>query len=205
MTGSLQVKGNRYYVVARMPDQNGKTKAKWISTGIETKGNTKREAKQAMQKILSKLEDQKVLYTHETNFVLWIDNWMDQKRLELRLNTWEGYKIYLEKHIRPYFEPRKLTLSKLTPQHIQDYYTLKLKEGLSISTIKKHNAIIHGALQEAFKKGILAFNPTDRVSLPRQTRQDKFKGSSYTTEQAIQLLAVLEDDVLKPAVVLGLY
>jgi hypothetical protein len=80
-----------------------------------------------MQQILSNIENQQFLYSHETDALLWIDKWMEQKRLELRLNSWEGYKIYLEKHIRPYFESKKLTLSKLSPQHLQDYFKPKIK------------------------------------------------------------------------------
>ena len=50
---------------------------------------------------------------------------MAKRRLQLRLNKTEEYP-------RPYFHPQKLTLSELTPQHVQDHYTLKSKEGLSV-------------------------------------------------------------------------
>ena len=38
MTASLQVKGERFYVVARIPDGTGKTHQKWFSTGLPVKG-----------------------------------------------------------------------------------------------------------------------------------------------------------------------
>ncbi|MDE7262822.1 MAG: site-specific integrase, partial [Oscillospiraceae bacterium] len=120
------------------------------------------------------------------------------------LNTWESYQFYLEKHIRPYFSPKKLTLRKLTPQHLQEYYNAKLRDGQSVCTLKKHNAIIHGALQEAVKKRLLTFNPADQVTFPRQNKQYRFHGTAYTAEQAVQLLEAFRDDVLEPAVVLGL-
>ena len=110
MGGSLQIKGNRYYVVDRIPDENGKSHVKWISTGIKVTGNNLREAKRAMQRILADLEVQNTVYSTETPFLVWIDKWMEQKQQEVRLNSWESYQFYLEKHIRPYFTPRKLTL-----------------------------------------------------------------------------------------------
>lgn len=61
---------------------------------------------------------------------------MEQEKLEVRLNTWEGYQIYLEKHIRPYFQQLNLSLSKVNAQHIQGYFNLKAKEGQSVSTLK---------------------------------------------------------------------
>lgn len=97
-----------------------------------------------------------------------------------------------------------MTLSKLNPQHLQDYYNLKLQEGQAVNTLKKHHAVIHGALQEAVKKRLLAFNPADQVTFPRQNRQDRFHGTAYTAEQALQLLEAFKGDVLEPAVILGL-
>lgn len=204
MTGSLQIKNGKYYVVARIPDDMGKFKQKWIPTGLTAPGN-KRKANLILQQTLVELEQNQAVYAKEIPFIVWLEKWMEQKRLEVRLNTMEGYEIYLHKHILPYFEPLKLNLSKVSPQHIQDYYTKKLKEGLSPVTLKKHNAIIHGSLQEAYKKGLIAFNPSDRVSMPKQSKQKTFKGKAYTAEQANNLLAVLKGDVLYPVVVLALY
>lgn len=39
MTGSLQVKNGKYYAIINLTDTNGKRKQKWISTGLEIKGN----------------------------------------------------------------------------------------------------------------------------------------------------------------------
>lgn len=69
MTGSLQIKGNKYYVVVRMPDENGRSHPKWISTGLEVTGNNKREAKRIMQRILADLEAQNAVYSTETPFL----------------------------------------------------------------------------------------------------------------------------------------
>ena len=41
MTGSLQTKHGKYYVVTRVSDGTGGIKAKWINTGISTEGNHK--------------------------------------------------------------------------------------------------------------------------------------------------------------------
>lgn len=205
MSGSLQIKGNKYYVVVRMLDENGLKRTKWIPTGIAVKGGSKRDANAAMRRILTDLERNQLIYTPEMLFTAWIDKWMEQKRNEIRLNSWEGYKIYLEKHIRPFFDAKNVTLSKLTPQHLQEYINKKIKEGLSVSTIKKHNAVLRGALTEAYKKGLLPFNPSDRVTIPRLSSKDKFKGKAYTAAEAKSLLEAAEHDVMQPAIILALY
>ncbi|MDE7261861.1 MAG: site-specific integrase [Oscillospiraceae bacterium] len=51
---------------------------------------------------------------------------------------------------------------------------------------------------------LLTFNPADQVTFPRQNKQDRFHGTAYTAEQAVQLLEAFRGDVLEPAVILGL-
>lgn len=41
MTGSLQVKNGKYYMVLNSTE-NGKRKQKWISTGLTEKGNKRK-------------------------------------------------------------------------------------------------------------------------------------------------------------------
>lgn len=53
MTGSLQIKGNKYYVVLNVKNEFGKPKKKCVSTGISTKGNNKRAAKEKLNQIIS--------------------------------------------------------------------------------------------------------------------------------------------------------
>lgn len=203
MSGSLQIKGNKYYVVARIRDEYGKPKSKWISTGISVQGNNKREAQKVLRRILVELEQSNATYSRETSFLAWVDKWMEQKKFEVRLNTWEGYKLYLEKHIRPYFTLLNLSLSKINAQHIQDYFNLKAREGQSLSTLKKHNAVINGALQEAVKKRIIFYNPIDGVTLPKIDKS--FTSTAYTVRQAQTLIELLDTEPLKSAVVLGLF
>lgn len=56
MTGSLQVKNGKYYMVLNSTE-NGKRKQKWISTGLTEKGN-KRKAEQMLREKLTEEEKQ---------------------------------------------------------------------------------------------------------------------------------------------------
>ena len=55
MTGSLQVKNGKYYMVLNSAE-NGKRKQKWISTGLTEKGN-KRKAEQMLREKLTEEEN----------------------------------------------------------------------------------------------------------------------------------------------------
>lgn len=154
MTGSLTTKHGKYYVVVRVPDGTGGMKAKWIPTGISSEGNNKRKAQQKQLEILAELEHDKDLVSGDMPFSTWLEQWMEIKRSVVRQNTLECYRYYLDKHIKPYFDAKKLTLKAVTAQSIQDYYSLKLSEGQSANTICKHNVIIAGALREAKRKKV---------------------------------------------------
>jgi len=202
MTGSLQKKNGTYYAVVRIPDDMGNEKQKWISTGVKVDGNNKREANRRLREIVSDLEQQKITYSADILLVDWINEWMEQKENEIRLNTWEGYQINVNKHIIPFFKLLKLTLQDITAQHIQSYYNKKLKAGQSANSIKKHSVILRGALQEALKKNLIPYNPVDRATLPTCER---FIGKAYSVEQATTLLGAIGDEQLKPAIILGLF
>ena len=113
MTGSLQTKHGKYYVVTRISDGTGGTKTKWINTGIPTEGNNKRRAQQRRIEILAELEENKDLISADMLFTDWLDSWLKKKRDSIRLNTVEGYELYINKHIRPYFSEKKLTVREI--------------------------------------------------------------------------------------------
>ena len=207
VTGSLQVKSETYYAVVRIPDDIGRIKQKWISTGVKATGRNKREANTKLREIVVEIDQQKIVYSSEMKFIDWIAKWMEQKRNEIRLNSYEAYESFYTQHILPYFEPLNLSLRDVSAQHIQDYYNRKkagTKEfkALSSNTIKKHNVILRGALTDAVRKNLIPFNPTERATLPPPV---KYKGKAYTIEQANLLLKAISNEPVKPAVILGLF
>lgn len=54
MTGSLQIKNNKYYAVLNLK-VNGKRKPKWIPLGIPIRGN-KRKAEAELNRLLEEYE-----------------------------------------------------------------------------------------------------------------------------------------------------
>jgi len=202
--GSLQTKKGYYYVVAKVDG-----KQKWISTGIPEKGNNKRRAIEQRKKILDELEAKEKLCLQENKqfecdslFSDGIRIYLENKKNSVRITSWEAYESNAIKHILPYFDPLKLSLSEIRPQHIRDYFNFKRKQKLSANSIKKHLVLIRGTLQIAVEDGILGYNPAYRLNLPKNK---KFKSSYYNEDQSKMLLSVIQDDPCESAIVLGLY
>lgn len=51
VTGNLQIKNGKYYVLVNLYDHNGKRSIKWVSLGLDSKGN-KKTAKARMAEVL---------------------------------------------------------------------------------------------------------------------------------------------------------
>jgi integrase len=202
MTGSLQGKHGKYYVVVRIATTDGETKQKWIPTNIPTEGNNKRKAQKAMYEILEELSKNETLDPFDLLFTDWIDIWLAQKKNEIRQNTYESYELFAKVHIKPYFKELGVSLKDIKPQQIHSYYNM-LAKTQNANTVKKHHVIIHGALEDALRKNMILFDPSERVSLPKP--KARFVGKAYTAEQANRLLSVISGTTIEPAIILGLY
>lgn len=74
MTGSLQVKNGKYYMVLNSTE-NGKRKQKWISTGLTEKGN-KRKAEQMLREKLTEEEKRNPVVRTDMTVVDCVRRWL---------------------------------------------------------------------------------------------------------------------------------
>lgn len=208
VTGSIQPKHGYYQMVVRIPKDEQHHRQKSKSTGVPVEGRTHRESdanKKKAEKMLTKwiieLEEKNTVDS-DRMLVDCIDEWLERHKASIRINTWELYDSYVRNHIRPYFEPKGMKISDVTGRDIQRYIDAKYKEGQSPQSIKKHLVILNGVFQESVNFCERETNPCNGVSLPKVK---KFKGDFYTVDQVQKLLSCLDDDPVKPAVMLGLY
>ena len=204
MTGSIQVKSNRknYYAVLNAYDESGNRKLKWVDTGVPIKGNNKRKANARLQEILSEYGENGVDVTKNTDFALYLVEWLETMRHSIASTTYDSYKMTFRIHILPYFEKKKLKITDVTPAVVQRYVNDKLKE-LSPNTVRKHLANISKCLESAVRQNIIAFNPVERIEKPREI---KFKGAKHYNERQIeQLLDCAKNDLLEIPIRLALF
>ena len=103
MTGSLQIKNGKYYMVLNST-KNGKRKQRWIATGLPEKGN-KRRAEQMLREKLSE-EEHKAPNGEAANiwFTEYIQYWLtiSQQRVDevtlmritpLRKRRWTSWRL----------------------------------------------------------------------------------------------------------------
>ena len=203
--GHLQVKpnGKNYYAVISAPDEDGKRKQKWINTQIPVKGNNKRKAEAKLAEILTEQSESGTHIFKDSDFVSFIEQWLEILKPSISPVTYSGYKITLNAHILPYFKARGLNVKDITPAVVQGYVNDRLEYGLSGNTVRRHLANISKCLDSAVKQNIIAYNPVNRIEKPKA---QKFTGAKfYNQAQIDRLLEISIGDPLEIVILLTLF
>ena len=202
MTGSLQSKNDKFYVVLNIYE-GGKRKRKWISTGLPCKGN-KRKAEQVLRDTLQQYEQQSLTAGSDILLSAYIRHWLSIAERKVDAVTYQGYEVLANSQILPYFDEKAIRLKDTSVDVLQAYFDEKRlqgrkdgKGGLSAATLRRHTNILHQALNEAVKNNLLPSNPCQFVVLPKQ---EPYQSSYYSAEQLQSLFDAIQDDPLCPLV-----
>ena len=85
-------------------------------------GNNKRKAKKKLNELIQQYEEREITNDYaDIYFEIYMQKWLERKKMSVELSTWEGYEYHL-KHIVEYFSGKKIKLSALKPIHIKEYY-----------------------------------------------------------------------------------
>jgi integrase len=114
-------------------------------------------------------------------------NWLQTIRPTVSSTTVHKYKAQLRIHILPLIGTLKL--SRLTAQHLQTVYSKGLANRLSSTSVRLLHTIMHGALKDAVRLGLLPRNVADMVSSPRKRHPEMHV---LTPEQARTFLKTAE-------------
>ncbi|MBQ1412938.1 MAG: site-specific integrase [Clostridia bacterium] len=218
VTGSIQMKNNKYYAVINLKDEHGYRKQKWIYTEIDVTKGSKKQAERILHQILEeytqKAEEEAMRQEHkgepyaDMKVAEYFRQWLEKIKQEVTPNTYRSYYGNMTNHIIPYFEETGLTLRELKPYHLEDYYRLKSQpnsrldgeEALSPTTIKHHHQNISKALSDAVTRGAITFNP---ASVAKTPKVPKFKANFLNPTQLNELLALFKGTPIEIPVMLG--
>jgi integrase len=203
MTGSLQTKKDKFYIVMNARDPDGNRKNKWISTGLSVKGNKKR-AEKMLRDELGKYDEREKLTPTEMLFSDAVREWLKTAAIKVDAVTLQGYEAAANAHVLPYFDALRIKLVDIDRHVLQKYVNEKSKSGrkdgkggLSPASIRRHKNVLHQTLKEAVMNNIIASNPCEFVNLPQLQR---FEASFYSAEQMNSMLDAIKDEPLYPLV-----
>lgn len=200
ITGSVQQKNGKWYMVINRYDLDGKRHKEWKSTGLPIRGN-KKQAEKMLTDTLAEYNKMSVPYCKLT-VADYFTGWLEQIKLTVKPNTYRSYQGNMINHIIPYFSRKKIDLQELKPYHLEDYYNSKLEansklnsgEALSTTTIKHHHQNISKALSDAVRRGLISVNPATAAKTPKLER---FKAEFLNPNQIESLLKLFKGNVVE--------
>jgi integrase len=163
-------------------------------------GKTRKEVQEQLKKGLHLQQQGTLVVSPRQTVEQFLTHWLEKAhKPTIRIRTYLRYQQHLRVHILPAIGHYQL--QKLSPQHLQAFYTLKLEEGLSARTVSAFHSLLHKALDTAVRWNLLSRNVCDAVSPPRPKRHEIH---TLTPEQAQQLLAAVSTHRLKILFILAL-
>ncbi len=171
---------------------SGKPKKKYIY------GRTRKEVQDAMVKLRSDIQKGLPISTGNTTVKRFMLNWLeDSVKGSTALKTYESYRGIVHNHIIPTIGYHKL--KQLQPRHLQHLYRIKQDAGLT-HTVRLIHAVLHRALSQALRWGMVPRNVSDAVDRPKIPKREM---NVLIPEEVKELLQAAQDDDLYALYVLA--
>lgn len=129
-------------------------------------GATRKEVQEKLTKALRDHQQGLPVPVGRQTVAEFLHRWLeDCARPRLRPRTFEGYESIVKQHLLPVIG--KLSLNKLTPQHVQRLLVEKKASGLSARRVHYIRAVLRTALNQALRWNLVAWNVATLVDSPR--------------------------------------
>ena len=191
------------YVTVGYDVETGKPKKKYFY------GKTRKEVQEQVNEALGKVRTGTYREPSKLTMAEWLTTWLnDYMKPSLRPTTWENYEIQVMRHILPALG--HLRLSQLQTSNLQKLYNDKLSNGgrldgkeggLSPRSVRYIHTLIHAALEQAKKEGMITINVADAVKLPHDQKKEI---QCLDTEGVKKFLTAARDTKHFPAYFLAL-
>ena len=163
-------------------------------------GRTRAEVATKLTVMMKSVLDGESLPPEKLTVSAHIEKWLSTQISAVRPRTHERYSSLLHRHISPTLGGTRL--GRMTPADLQSLYASLLDGGLSASTVSQLHRVLHHALNDAARWGLVARNVASLVKPPRVPRQEM---QILTSVQARELLTAVNDDRLAGIYVIALH
>ena len=206
VTGHVAEIRGIFHIKLSWTDSSGKRCRKSTSTGLAVKGNTKRA-----EDMLRKMRKEQEILVNRTErdrpnpeemlFADFMEEWLEAIRPEVKLTTFGGYQMNVQKVIVPYFRNKGIRLQELTADDINKFYIEQLKR-VKAMTIHKFHANISKALKYAVEKNYIPHSVMGKVKRPKP---DRYTGKFLKQSETVELFEAVKGHKLELGVIFGAF
>lgn len=148
-------------------------------------GRTQTEVRKKLLELTQDREDGKIVEPNKITLGEWLNTWQREYLLNVRASTADLYASQIRLYLMPAFGAIKLC--KLTNSAIQKKYR-EMSETLSPKSIKNIHGVLHKALDQAVKSGLIKSNPSDGCELPKIEKADIKPMSDEQTKSFLEAI-----------------
>ena len=185
--GSIQRRGDTWTAIVDLPADP--------ATGKRRQKRVTRATRKEVQ-----LEVARLLTASEAGFIdagkvtlrEFMDHWLDTSAPTVKSSTLRRYRDLNRLHLLPLLGG--VRLAKLSPADVQRLYSDRLAAGLSPTSVRHLHGVLHHALDDAVRWGLVGRNVTDAVDPPKRSTPEM---QTWSTEQMSQVLLAAQGDDLE--------
>jgi integrase len=164
-------------------------------------GKTRQEVAAKLAKALSDRESGLILEAGNQTLGEYLNQWLNSSvKGSVKDKTFNDYEWLVRKHIAPALD--RIKLRALSPIHLQGLYQAKLEAGLSPSTVRHLHVVLHRALDQALRWGLVPRNVSEAVDLPKLQKKEI---RPLSADEARRLLEAARGDRLEALYMLAIH
>ncbi len=163
-------------------------------------GKTKAEVRVKLTKAMAERDEGLIFDAENQTLKEYLERWLnDSVKGSVRPVTFESYARLNRRHTIPVLG--RVKLKALTPAHLQGFYRAKLDEGLSPRTVQYLHTLLHKALKQALRWGLVPKNVAEAVDPPRAQKKEI---KPLSISEARSLLEAAREDRLEALYVVAI-
>jgi integrase len=162
-------------------------------------GKSQKECRDWIKETLTKIDGGLTYEGTLLTLEKFVELWLSGKELSRRPRTVFQYRKIASTHILPFMGSIKI--KDIAPGHIKQLYAIKRDEGTGARTLQIIHAVLHCALKQAVREGLLGRNPVDAIERPK-VEQTEF--NIFNEEQSRQFLKIASGSTFEAVFYLAL-
>ena len=114
---------------------------------------SKPHAEAAVADLIADIERQQIIAKHVGSLGDLLDRWLEATAPDRSAYTVHEYARMIDRNVKP--ELGDIRLDRLTARHLDTFYGSLRERGLSASSVRRHHALLHAALEQAVRWELL--------------------------------------------------
>lgn len=158
-------RGNSEGSINQLPSGSWRAQITLQGHRVSHTGKSRREAQEWLKQITLRVDDGLTYAYSRVTVEDYLSEWLIGKQSTVKPGSWVQYEQVSRAYITPWIGRIKLT--ELRTDQIQSMYNRLLMQNVGVFAVRKCHTVLHSALQQALRAGILSRNPATFAQPPR--------------------------------------